>query len=145
MDSFSRNARDKTGKFGYCKPCADQYGKAWRRTLHGCLVDSLNRAHHNTRGRNTKGRDLECTLTKNDMIQMYKNQGGLCYYSGMRMGIGSKGEEVFKMSLERKDDSKGYTVENTCLIIWGLNAAHGHTVNREIVEGWRQQWRLNNV
>jgi hypothetical protein len=66
-----------------------------------------------------KMKNMDFTITKNDIIKMANDQNSKCYYTGdtMEYEIGNP-----KMiSIDRLDSSKGYTLDNICLTTWEIN------------------------
>lgn len=61
------------------------------------------------------------------LIHLYKEQKGLCAYSGIPLKFGSYFNTNWTTSLERIDVTKGYSKENVCLICLEFNGAD-HTV-----------------
>jgi hypothetical protein len=62
-----------------------------------------------------------CTLTFNDILDMYINQKGRCYYLNIPLSMDTCSE--WRCSLERLDDDKGYTKNNCVLVCHEVN--HG--------------------
>lgn len=55
------------------------------------------------------------------LIHLYKEQKGLCAYSGLPLKFGSYLEHDWTTSLERIDVTKGYTKDNVCLVCIEFN------------------------
>ena len=90
--------------------------KAYRETKHGRAVEMWH-SHRRT----AKVRGLEATLTK-DWIEGKLN--GLCEATGLEFDLtGGRGPK--SPSLDRMDSSKGYTPENTRMVLWAINLACG--------------------
>lgn len=88
-----------------------------------------------TRNRPHEAHDM--SLTRMDIRNMFVEQLGRCAYSGIPMRF-SDGDTDWVMSLERKNPSMGYTVENCCLVCRELN---GHCqIDKELVDEWRRTW-----
>lgn len=66
-----------------------------------------------------KGEAKVHTLTKEDIVKKWETQKGLCFYSKMKMVC--QGRSNWQMSIERLDNSKGYTEENTVLCCLEFN------------------------
>lgn len=104
-------------KIGYCRQCRHKKDtETVKNTLRGrasiCLKQSKIRS---TKRKNDAS---EHTLTFDDILDIYQEQRGRCYYSKIPLAFTG----FFQMSLERLDSRQGYTRENTVLIILGLNA-----------------------
>lgn len=76
-----------------------------RYALHGCRC--------RTDKRNQKGRDMRMDLTIADVVQQLRNQRGRCAYLNVPLTI----DGDWKMSIERVDDTRGYTRDNIVLIV----------------------------
>jgi hypothetical protein len=92
----------------------------WRRTLQILVTGSRKSLKRKTRAE----RGLEHTITFDDIIKMFTEQRGLCYYSGIKLTTNG----YWKASLERKDVHIGYTPENCCIIAQEFNSID-HTAN----------------
>jgi hypothetical protein len=59
----------------------------------------------------------EILLTEETLIQKYEEQDGKCYWSGLELdeNFNYIKHHPFAISVERLDNSKGYTYENTVL------------------------------
>jgi hypothetical protein len=57
------------------------------------------------------------------LVELYKQQKGLCAYSGLPLQFGSYLDKNWVASLERIDVTKGYTKDNVCLICLEFNGA----------------------
>ena len=63
----------------------------------------------------------ECTITLDDIKDKYIEQDGKCYYSKIKLVLRTYAD--WQCSLERLDQSKGYTKDNIALIISELQIA----------------------
>jgi hypothetical protein len=79
-----------------------------------------------------KRKDLAaiCELTKEDLVRIWHNQQGLCYYSGIAMSHSPASD--WRASPERLDETRGYVTGNCVLIVGELNT--GNT-----------QWSLDKI
>lgn len=93
-----------------CKSCQAQHRRTWR----GLFMELARGAKHHARVRRDRGRTEQvCEITFEDIVDMFREQRGLCFYSGKRGA--SSGQ--WQMSLERRDVRLGYTRANCCLIL----------------------------
>jgi len=62
-------------------------------------------------------------LTVDDVLAMHAETGGSCPVTGRQFckNKGARGPGIDSPSLDRIDDSKGYTPENTRLVSFGAN------------------------
>ena len=93
-----------------CRSCAS---KGHRRvgTIDGIKMGDVSRFRDNA-----AARGYEFRLTVENVVKMWDNQGGRCAISGIEM---SKSPRTW--SLDRKDNSLGYTPENVWLVEKRLN------------------------
>lgn len=97
--------------------------QSYRNTFHGRLQELLNSARGNAKARLLHGR-IECaemTLTLLDLVNIYNNQKGRCFYSNVPLSICSG--ENWLISLERLDPAGSYVLENVVLCALEFNSA----------------------
>lgn len=78
--------------------------------------------------RRAKQRGIDFDLTAQDILEMWDEQGGLCYWFDVPMQWRSPEEgprNPFIPTLDRADNRRGYTRGNCVLACWGANAAKG--------------------
>lgn len=121
-------------KASKCKICRKK-GRDWQKaTFHGRFHYLFQTAKHGHRKRN-----LEFTITEQDIEQIYLKQHGRCLYSKIPLAFSGQ----YQMSLERVDPKKGYIPENIALIILGLNTTDYTRIQHEDDErngssGWNE-------
>ena len=104
-----------------CKICFAEYQKLHYNTLNGFLQLLITRAYQRSKQRTADGR-IEAgkfAITLDYIINMWNDQSGLCYYSGLPM-ITKSGSD-FQCSLERKNRDMGYIKSNVVLTCLELN------------------------
>ncbi len=67
----------------------------------------------------SKERDLKFSLKFKNIVDMYNNQNGLCYYTGIKMSLEMGNDDV--VSIDRIDSSKDYTLDNIVLCSAQIN------------------------
>lgn len=70
-----------------------------------------------------KRRNLIFDITLNDLQEIWDNQKGKCYYTGLDMNFTFSLSLPKQMSLDRIDSSKGYTKDNVVLCCQFINYA----------------------
>ncbi len=94
-------------------------------TLYGRLKKLCNNSRHTSKCRAKKiTASIERMTHEIDLeflINLYKEQKGLCAYSGLPLRFGSYLETDWSTSLERIDVMKGYTKDNVCLVCVEFN------------------------
>ena len=98
-----------------CKECHSIKATKYRTTLNGALRELMNSAK--SRVKDIEGDRGLFDLTFEYMTEMYERQQGLCHYSKIEMTF----QGAFKMSLERRDNDKGYIESNVALICLEFN------------------------
>jgi hypothetical protein len=82
----------------------------------------------NSARRRSKESGVEFTITREFVLK--KVMSGMCEMTGLPFSfahMGSKqGTHPFAPSLDRIDPIKGYTPENSRLVLWGVNCAKNH-------------------
>ena len=66
-------------------------------------------------------------LTPKDIIEMWDEQGGLCYWFHvpMQWRDGDGPRQPLLPTIDRTDNNRGYVRSNCVLACWGANAAKG--------------------
>ncbi len=105
----------------YCKTCSNKSVRQYTNTDEGFMKRSLQSAEKCNDGRNKKGRNLQFTLTLDELKAKWETQQGRCHITAMPMV--RKTHSDFKCSIERIDNDIGYTDENTVLVICEVNGA----------------------
>jgi hypothetical protein len=104
-------------KIDYCKTCRKKTDfDTIENTLRGRSLKCLS--HSKIRSAKRQRDAVYHTLTFDNVLDIYQQQGGRCYYSRVPLAFSGN----FQMSLERLDSTKGYIRENSVLVILGLNA-----------------------
>ena len=115
---FSAEANSKTGFQRYCKQCASEASLARRQTLRGFVGKLVN----NARTRHNLGKwQGEFELDLNVVLDMLWHQRGRCFYSDVPLR--SQCNVDWMMSLERLDNAKTYTKDNSRLVALEFNTA----------------------
>lgn len=110
ISEFNDCTKAWDGLSGLCRPCAsqgnkDRYQKYSRNnTLKAIFAQSR---------RNAGYRGIEFALTFEDIERLWATQKGTCAYSGRVMTTDLR--DPHKVTIDRKDSTKGYTSENVAL------------------------------
>lgn len=81
----------------------------------------------------SKKRNCENTLTVDDIIEIYKNQNGLCYWFNVPLIPSLSRKHPQQPSLDRIDRLKGYVKDNVVLSCYSANIGRNETD----VETWK--------
>ena len=147
-DDFSKCSKMDSGREYTCKTCRNQQKHEYLSTSDGCIKVLLNDCKSTSKRRGEKGRvgASEFTLTEEQVKEMFKEQGGLChcYKSPLKFTRGGD-----KMSIERLDNTKGYTREN-CVLVCQLSNGFAQTTLKSIKDAMdfielTEEEKINNL
>lgn len=122
--AFSRRIFSASGLSPFCKDCATHsqqqiqqvnYVKSYYTSLRGHLARCLGHARERA-----KSKKQHCSITLNHLVDMLAQQGGRCFYSHVPLNYGQAHTD-WRLSIERLDNSIGYTPSNTVLIAVEFN------------------------
>ena len=125
-----------------CKDCKSQNNKDRRSKWRGALQELILSAKNHTTIRNKRRKkgtlEQKFKLTYLELVKILKAQGGMCAYS--RIALSPKMGD-WKISLERKDVTKGYSADNVCLVCQGFNGIDwsGRNAAAEGSGGWSRE------
>ena len=125
----------------YCKGCQKEKSREHYRTLRGYFLTCLGNARFRA-----KRKPWNVTLTLEDLLQMVERRNGLCAYSGVPMEM-CLPHSHWRMSLERLNNSKGYSSENCVLVAGEFNTgdfSQNRGVDAQRVTG-SAQWSREKV
>ena len=78
-------------------------------------------------------RNIEFSITEQDVSTLWKEQNGICFYTGLPM-VMVRDNNRFSVSIERKDPSVGYCVGNVVLCCSAVNIMKNDLPTGEFVE-----------
>eukprot|EP00877_Chromochloris_zofingiensis_P013069 jgi/Chrzof1/8015/UNPLg00066.t1 len=112
-------------RFNKCKRCRNAEKVVSDSTPRGSLMRLINATKQHTKARDankhshTRRGELEIDVER--LVDIYRQQHGLCYYSGLPLAFGPAGTP-WKCSLERIDPFVVYTKDNVRLICQEFNS-----------------------
>jgi hypothetical protein len=125
-----------------CKVCVlnvtREYKKQKRKDSNFRKKESIKqkerrfRLWQNTLINDSKHRDIENTLTVNDINEMFENQNGLCYWFKIPLVPSDKPKHPQQPSLDRLDRNKNYVKDNVVLTCYSANIGR----NENDLETW---------
>lgn len=116
----------------YCRECVSVLSYNYRCTLRGRIQNMIAAARHRAaRVRIRSRRDLECTLTVNDCLDILWAQRGRCYYSGVPLNF-LQPNSHWRLSCERLDNHQGYT-QNNCVLVAAEFNTSDYSVSPRVV------------
>eukprot|EP00397_Hematodinium_sp_SG-2012_P043872 GEMP01048861.1.p1 GENE.GEMP01048861.1~~GEMP01048861.1.p1 ORF type:complete len:457 (+),score=-9.48 GEMP01048861.1:46-1416(+) len=144
IDDFYINERTQIGRSGTCKVCQITRVRDYVNSFDGFLLSRICSAKLAAKQREQKGRTEagEFTLTFADVVSMYKEQRGLCFYSGIQMIF--RPSSGWMCSIERLDNSRGYTLGNVALICVEFQTTDHSRRAKGFVQG-TPQWSKEKV
>lgn len=132
LTDFHQNAKLKDGRNSYCISCSSELTKGYHsRSPEDRLSLSLNTSRVSARSRG-----LVHEINVSDLIQLWEQQQGCCYYTGFQM-VYDGGGGPRSVSLDRVDSSKGYTKANVVLCCVYVNRMKNDQPTDEFVN-WCQ-------
>ena len=117
--SFTLKRAGESGHRKNCKTCDNEYKVAYRMTLRGHILELIAGARRRHRLDKWQG-DFELDL--DSVLDMLWSQQGRCFYSDVPLRFAQLNVD-WLMSLERLDNSKTYTKENTVLVALEFNTS----------------------
>lgn len=108
---------------GYCKECRADYRRQYAETQEGRLKNLLRTARKNAKLRSKRAREddsHEYNLVPEDLEEILTEQQGLCAVTKLPLSFQSHLNTT--VSLDRIDDSMGYTRPNCRLVCNAINA-----------------------
>lgn len=123
-----------------CKACMREFNRARRSTLRGHVQECLNTAKTNS-----KKRGQEFSLSLLQVLDMLEQQSGRCFYSGVPLEY-KRIHTPWRLSIERLNNSIGYTMQNCVLIAIEFNTADQSRNKRGVIEVFgTAQWSREKV
>lgn len=144
IDQFTRARASSSFKtvhrthHSYCKPCNATRAKTWREQRPGyrgsgklkaipeedrLLMSAIRQRLVDARGRCKKLGKEPPTVTADQLYELFIKQERLCALTGAPLNL--EKEHPLCLSLDQKDPSKGYTVDNVQWLAWCVNRAKG--------------------
>ena len=118
-----------------CRVCRARIAQKYNSTPRGHFQQLIRCMTNSTKNRNDKGRNHDrCEFTFNKLVDLWEDQGGLCFYSGIPMTFGSYRDKNWTCSAERIDNNKGCVEGNVCLICHEFNTGHHVQWSKEKVD-----------
>ena len=128
-----------SGMSSYCVDCTRQRQRSYLRSLRGHLCQSLYKAQ-----RRASAREQDFCITKEVLLDLLAGQGGRCFYSGIPLRYDQVHID-WRLSIERLDNSVGYTPGNCVLIAVEFNTSD-HSRNKAVTEVFgTAQWSREKV
>eukprot|EP00397_Hematodinium_sp_SG-2012_P037839 GEMP01041079.1.p1 GENE.GEMP01041079.1~~GEMP01041079.1.p1 ORF type:complete len:452 (+),score=16.56 GEMP01041079.1:505-1860(+) len=137
---FGVQIKGLLGRNSVCLECCAQYRCTFRGFFRSKLCDAKSAAKQKAeKGRQEAG---VCDLSLSDITTMHELQRGLCFYSSVKLTLRPLSE--WMCSLERLDNTKGYTVDNVVLICAEFQTTD-HSFSAKVPVRGSAQWSKEKV
>ena len=121
---------ERTGRYALrCVDCGDGEVKRTRRYAHKTIKNLLRKKLSTA---NLKRRGYEVTVTLEDLLELYEQQGGKCAISGVELTSAYETAES-NVSIDRIDCNKGYELGNVRLICSVINMMRCRLQDEELL------------
>lgn len=116
--------RTKSGYRAYCKACANEYQKNYHNTTAKGICSRLRALAHQ--------QSIPCNITSGDFVKWWANQKLECHYCLQRLTRSlNRTHKLSDMTFDRKDSSKGYSLENIVLSCRRCNLMKGNWLTEQ--------------
>lgn len=125
---FFKHSQTSDGYHSWCKPCCKDGNNKSRQKKYSTFNGRIPTFLLSCR-KNALKRQNEFSITREDLIEMWEKQSGLCCYTGIEMTT----RPLFfnSVSVERVNNSIGYTKENTILVCRVINSMKSSMSGKE--------------
>lgn len=135
LDYFHKNKSKKDGFQSYCKTCNIEYyykyskneenrerivrlSKKHNERMYSSIESLLHKRFSGAKNR-AKRKHMDFDIPQEYLYELWDNQDGKCYYSGLSMTFDAN--DLYTVSIDRIDSSKGYIIGNVALACWVIN------------------------
>lgn len=122
LKEFSKNRHRPDGYQKICKECFANYecvqkGYAKKNEKKFSTIDEYMKSKITNLNNKikTKKHSTIISIVPQDLVDLFYQQGGMCFYTGIKMHRGCGKQEPWSLSVDRKDPSCGYIKENIVL------------------------------
>jgi len=109
---FFRHSQRKDGLHSWCKDCCRIGNLKSKQKLYSTFEGRIKTFLRSCKNSSEK-RGHEFSITRQDLIDMWERQEGICVYTGLKMEL--QPNTLLSVSVERINSDIGYTSENTVL------------------------------
>jgi hypothetical protein len=128
IELYYKGSNTKDGLHSWCKDCCNIGNKKSIIKKYSTFEGRIPTFLYTCKTSAIK-RKQEFSLTADDLRAMWKEQDGICCYSGLPMKL--EPNTLFSVSVERVNNSVGYTPDNTVLICKGVNSMKSSMTGEE--------------
>lgn len=112
----------KGKRVNQCKICKREQDRIYNSGASGFLKKAISNLKQKLKDKVKEGRDMELTIDLDTLCDMYREAEGRCHISGFPLKLTTN--DKFQLSLERLNNTKGYTRENCVLVCLMFNCLH---------------------
>ncbi len=113
IEEFHKHKGHPRGRGYHCRSCR----------IKEDAINWASRLCRSARGR----KNLECNITKEDILELFELQNGKCYWYGIPMVATENSKDPQQPSLDRLDPEKGYVKGNVVLTCLAANFGRNRT------------------
>ena len=117
-EHFFRHNERKDGLHSWCKSCCKEANKKSIEKKYASFEGRITTFLGSCK-KSAEKRNQEFSLTRQDFLDMWEDQEGICVYTGLPMEL--RPNTLFSVSVERVDNNVGYTKDNTVLVTNAVN------------------------
>lgn len=149
ISNFSKNKNESDGFFYRCKSCENVRKKQFyyngynevmskkqplRREYSKTYFNNMSifKLRYRTSKQRAKKMGWDFNITTDYLIELYENQKGLCYISGVELSLEKHSPKT--ISIDRIDSTKGYIVGNVALCTDFINRSKSNYTIDEFKE-----------
>ena len=112
VEEFHKNKAQPSGRMHICRTCRIAYETSnWAGRLY----------------RSAKNRKVDCDISKEYILELFKQQKGYCYWYNVKMIPSERSKDPQQPSLDRLDPEKGYVKGNVVLTCLAANLGRNRT------------------
>ncbi len=115
---FFKHHQTSDGFHSWCKNCCQEGNQLSRQKLNS-TIEGRARVFLQNAKKSAAKRQQVFALTVDDIVKCWKEQHGVCAYSGRQMTLTAG--DLTTVSIERINSAVGYTPENTVLVCQAIN------------------------
>lgn len=149
ISEFYENASNTKNRKYYsnnCKQCESERHKIYRENYINDDSDLFfNTLATACRGRAYKSNKFECSITKEDLLELYEKQNHKCALSGIKMTtIKKQGRNPNNASVDRINAGQDYSKDNIRLVCSHVNMMRSNLSDKELIEYCKAILKYNN-
>jgi hypothetical protein len=146
VTDFNKKSTSRDGYDTHCKLCLRARDFEFRSTLNGFFKKLIQSAKQRIKKKNLKDyNNFEITITKEELLEIFNTQDGLCFYSELKMN--HVPFTNYMMSIERINSNLGYIKDNIALCCAEFNSScqWTHEKIKEMLEILAQNITKNEI